>query len=179
MNVGSVIWLTGLSGAGKSTLARAVQLELNIKGCRTELLDGDAIRAVFPCGFTRDERDLHVKHVGFLASRLAQHGVIAICALVSPYEASREWVRSLCGRFVEVYVSTPIHVCEQRDVKGLYARARRGELRHLTGIDDPYEPPRRPAIALDTTAITVEAARDAVLHVWSNAVSGAPTQTAG
>lgn len=154
-----VIWFTGLSGSGKSTLADWVAGELRSKGERVELLDGDALRAVFPAtGFSREERDAHVRRVGYLASRLEYHGVIVLASLISPYRDSRQFVRGLCQRFVELYVSTPLEACEQRDVKGLYARARRGEIAEFTGVSDPYEPPEAPELTIDTTDLTVEAA---------------------
>ena len=172
----AVVWLTGLSGSGKSTLSRWVADRLRADGHRVEELDGDSIRAVFPStGFTRAERDAHVRRVGYLASRLEHHGVFVIASLVSPYRESRDFVRGLCRNFVEVHVSTPLEVCEARDVKGLYARARRGEIRNFTGIDDPYEPPSKPEVAVDTAATTVEEAGSRVLralghrfgHGWS------------
>jgi adenylylsulfate kinase len=147
-----VIWYTGLSGAGKSTIARAVHERLTRDGVTSELLDGDAIRAIAPTGFSRADRDGHVKRVGFLASRLEHHGVAVHCALISPYAEVRDWVRQHCRRFVEVYVATPLVECERRDVKGLYAAARRGDIKQFTGIDDPYEPPLQPDLVLDTTS---------------------------
>ncbi len=161
-----VVWLTGLSGAGKTTIARGVCTELERRGADHEFLDGDLIRSMFPLtGFTREERDTHIRRVAFLASRLARHGVAVIVALVSPYRDSRAFARSLCLNFVEVHVATPLDVCEARDVKGLYARARRGELRQFTGVDDPYEPPLDPALVLDTTTMSVD---EAVKKVMAN-----------
>ena len=116
----SVVWFTGLSGSGKTTLAHAVARALEARGRPAELLDGDALRAVMPSGFSREERDAHVRRVGFFASRFEHHGVIAVAALISPYRASRAYARSLCKKFVEVHVSTPLGVCEGRDVKGLH-----------------------------------------------------------
>jgi adenylylsulfate kinase len=162
----SVLWFTGLSGAGKSTLAEAVNRQLSDRGIRTEFLDGDAVRALSPTGFTRADRDAHVKRVGFLASRLEHHDVTVVCALISPYAETRHYVRRLCKRFIEIYVATPLEVCERRDVKGLYARARRGELSHFTGIDDPYEPPVAPELVLDTTRLTVDEAAIRVIAMW-------------
>ncbi len=167
----AVLWFTGLSGAGKSTLASAVERELRVRGLRTEYLDGDAIRALSPTGFSRAERDLHVQRVGFLASRLEHHGVTVICALVSPYAEARAHARRLCRRFIEIYVSTPLEECERRDAKGLYARARRGEILHFTGIDDPYEPPERPELVLDTTGLSVDHAGARILTVWERTVT--------
>lgn len=152
-----VIWFTGLSGSGKSTLAAWVSQALRERGDRVEMLDGDSMRAVFPdTGFTKDERNSHIRRVGFLASRLAFHDVTVVASFVSPYRESRAFVRQLCPRFVEVYVSTPLDECERRDVKGLYARARRGEIRNFTGIDDPYEAPENPELILDTSTLSLE-----------------------
>jgi len=160
----AVVWLTGLSGAGKSTIARALHSQLLLQGMRVEYLDGDAVRDLFPgTGFTRSDRDAHVKRVGFLASRLEHHGVFVICALISPYRAARDHVRGICRRFIEVHVATPLAECERRDVKGLYERARRGEIANFTGVSDPYEPPAMPELVIDTTAVPVEAAVRRVL----------------
>jgi adenylylsulfate kinase len=153
----SVLWFTGLSGAGKSTIARAVFEELQRRNVAAEYLDGDVIRDLVPgSGFTRADRDAHVKRVGFLASRLEHHGVCVVTALISPYRETRGAVRSQCRRFVEIYVATPLEECEGRDVKGLYARARRGEIKNFTGLDDPYEPPVSPEITIDTRTTPVE-----------------------
>ena len=151
-----VIWFTGLSGAGKSTIAEALYEELLGRGVAAEYLDGDVIRTLFPgMGFSRADRDLHVKRVGFLASRLEHHGIITICALISPYREARDEVRQRCRRLFEIYVSTPLAECERRDPKGLYARVRRHEIAHFTGVDDPYEPPEAPDLAIDTTTVPV------------------------
>ena len=152
-----VLWFTGLSGSGKSTIATRVCAELERRGVEVEYLDGDALREVFPnTGFTRAEREEHLRRTGYMASRLAAHGVTVVASLVSPYRESRDFIRKLCHEFVEIYVATPLEECERRDVKGLYARARRGELRNFTGIDDPYEPPETPELTLDTRALSVE-----------------------
>jgi adenylylsulfate kinase len=152
-----VLWFTGLSGSGKSTIATRVRAELESRGVEVELIDGDALREVFPnTGFTRAEREEHLRRTGYMASRLAAHGVTVVASLVSPYRESRDFIRKLCREFVEIYVATPLEECERRDVKGLYARARRGELRNFTGIDDPYEPPENPELTLDTRALSVE-----------------------
>jgi 3'(2'),5'-bisphosphate nucleotidase len=162
----AVVWLTGLSGAGKSTIAAALTTRLVARGARVEPLDGDAIRDVFPAtGFSRAERDAHVRRVGYLASRLEAHGVTVVASLVSPYRDARQFVRSLCRRFVEVHVATPLDECERRDPKGLYRRARAGELAHFTGVDDPYEPPDAPEITLDTRELSAAAAADRILAV--------------
>ena len=153
----AVLWFTGLSGSGKSTIATGVHEELARRGVPVEYIDGDALRAVFPnTGFTRAEREEHLRRTGYMASRLAAHGVTVVASFVSPYRESRDFIRKLCGDFVEIYVATPLEECERRDVKGLYARARRGEIPNFTGIDDPYEPPERPELTLDTSALSVE-----------------------
>ena len=152
-----VVWFTGLSGSGKSTIARRVYAELESRGIEVEYIDGDALREVFPqTGFTRAEREEHLRRTGYMASRLAAHGVTVVASFVSPYRESRDFVRKLCPVFVEIYVATPLEECERRDVKGLYARARRGEIRNFTGLDDPYEPPENPELTLDTRALSVE-----------------------
>jgi adenylylsulfate kinase len=172
----AVLWLTGLSGAGKSTIGAAVARELKARGLRTEYLDGDDVRALSPASFTRKGRDAHVKRVGFLASRLEHHDVTVVCALISPYAAARDHVRGLCRRFIEIHVATPLAECERRDVKGLYARARKGDIVNFTGIDDPYEPPVSPELVLDTTRVSLQDAVASVLEVWSD-VAGAASRS--
>jgi len=152
-----VLWFTGLSGSGKSTIAVRVHQELVRRGMDVEYLDGDALREVFPStGFTREEREEHLRRTGYMAGRLAAHGVTVVASFVSPYRDSRAFIRRHCPDFVEIYVSTPLEECERRDVKGLYARARRGEIRNFTGIDDPYEPPEHPELTLDTRVLSVD-----------------------
>jgi adenylylsulfate kinase len=160
-----------LSGAGKSTIAAAVARELGGRGIPIEYLDGDAVRVLSPTGFTRAERDSHVRRVGFMASRLEHHGVTVVCALISPYEEARQYVRSLCQTFVEIHVATPLAECERRDVKGLYRRARRGEIAHFTGIDDPYEPPSNPDLVIDTTHLSIDEAVTLALATWAKATA--------
>lgn len=167
----AVLWFTGLSGAGKTTIAVAVVRELVHRGVRTEHLDGDAVRLLSPTGFSRAERDAHVTRVGFLASRLEHHGITSVCALISPYAEARQAVRRLCTRFVEIHVATPLAECERRDVKGLYARARRGELSGFTGIDDPYEAPQAAELVVDTSLVTLDQAVSDVLKAWDEATS--------
>lgn len=151
---GLCIWFTGLSGSGKSTTA-AVLSELLLEGGRqvTEL-DGDVVRTHLSkgLGFSREDRDANIMRIGFVASEIVRHGGTVMCAAVSPYRATRDAVRSLIDedQFVEIFVDTPLNVCEQRDVKGMYAKARRGEIKEFTGISDPYEPPLHPEITLDT-----------------------------
>jgi adenylylsulfate kinase len=160
----AVIWFTGLSGSGKSTIADGVAQDLTSRGYRVERLDGDSIRNIFPnTGFTRPERDEHIRRVGFLASTLEKNGVFVVASFVSPYEDSRRFVRGLCRNFVEVYVATPLEECERRDTKGLYARARRGEIANFTGISDPYEIPSSPELVVDTTRDSLDGIRALVL----------------
>jgi adenylylsulfate kinase len=160
-----VLWFTGLSGSGKSTIAERVQEKLKEKGHEVEYVDGDALREFFPnTGFTRPEREEHLRRTGYMASRLAAHGVTVVASFVSPYRDSREFIRSLCPGFLEIYVSTPLEECERRDVKGLYSRARRGEIRNFTGIDDPYEPPEHPELTLDTRDLSVDQCVSKVLE---------------
>jgi adenylylsulfate kinase len=162
----SVVWFTGLSGAGKSTIAYEVYDRLLGTGVKAEYLDGDIIRGILPAtGYSRRERDEHVRRVGFVASRLEHHGVFVVCALISPYTESRACVRQLCRRFLEIHVATPLDECERRDVKGLSERARRGEIAGFTGIDDAYEEPVNPELRIDTRGVTVERAADLVMSV--------------
>lgn len=152
-----VIWFTGLSGAGKTTLAEKLAAYFRNSGTKCELLDGDTVRNIFPqTGFTKKDRDEHVKRMGFLASMLERNGVTVVASFISPYRESRDFVRKMCKNFVEVYVSTSLEVCEKRDVKGLYKKARRGEIKSFTGIDDPYEAPLNPEITINTAEETVK-----------------------
>jgi sulfate adenylyltransferase len=150
---GVCIWFTGLSGSGKSTTAEILTSLLLERGRQVTLLDGDVVRTHLSkgLGFSPEDRDTNILRIGFVAGELARHGGMAIAAAISPYRATRNEVRKMVGEnFIEVFVNTPIEVCEQRDVKGLYARARRGQLTGFTGVDDPYEEPVNPEITLDT-----------------------------
>ncbi|NIT60125.1 MAG: bifunctional sulfate adenylyltransferase/adenylylsulfate kinase [Aliifodinibius sp.] len=157
---GVCIWFTGLSGAGKSTTAEVLTVLFLEHGRQVTLLDGDVVRTHLSkgLGFSKEDRDVNIRRIGFVAAEIVRHGGVAICAAVSPYRATRNDVRSMVGndRFIEVFVDTPLEVCEQRDVKGIYAKARRGEIKGLTGIDDPYEPPLQPEIILDTVTYSPE-----------------------
>jgi sulfate adenylyltransferase len=152
---GFCVWFTGLSGAGKSTIAEILVELLLERGRAVTLLDGDVVRTHLSkgLGFSREDRDTNILRIGFVASEIVRHNGVAICAAVSPYRAARNQVRDMVGadRFIMVYVNTPIEVCEQRDVKGLYAKARRGEAKGVTGIDDPFEEPVHPDITLDSS----------------------------
>jgi len=155
----TVLWFTGLSGSGKSTISEVVYKIIKEEGYEVEHLDGDAIRDIFPkTGFSKEERNNHIKRVGYLASRLQVHKVIVIASFVSPYKEARDFVRELCEDFTEVYISTPYEECERRDVKGLYAKARAGEIKNFTGLDDPFEAPENPDIEIDTTDISLDEA---------------------
>jgi sulfate adenylyltransferase len=153
-NPGCCVWLTGLSGAGKSTIAGELRSRLERRARTVTLLDGDVVRTHLSkgLGFSKEDRDTNIRRIGFVASEVVRHGGAVICAAVSPYESARNEARELVGpdSFVLVHVATPLEVCEQRDVKGLYAKARRGEIKGLTGVDDPYEPPRAPDLVLTT-----------------------------
>ena len=156
MKLPSVIWLTGLPSSGKTTIAHGVIEYLSKNKTRVEHLDGDVMRKIFPqTGFSKEDRDQHIRRVGYLAAMLEKHDVTVVASFISPYREAREFVRSQCRNFIEVYVSTPLEVCEQRDPKGLYAKARRGEIREFTGIDDPYEEPMNPELIIDTTDQTI------------------------
>src|SRR6266567_347391 len=149
---GFCVWLTGLPAAGKTTVAKALQAELEKRGRIVTMLDGDgAMRQMLSTGlgFSKEDRNMNVLRAGFVAGEIVKHGGAAICALVSPYAEARASVRGMVGTgFVEVYVHTPLHVCEKRDPKGLYRRARADELKHMTGIDDPYEKPEPNLVGL-------------------------------
>ncbi|RKY48414.1 MAG: adenylyl-sulfate kinase [Candidatus Neomarinimicrobiota bacterium] len=160
----AVLWFTGLSGSGKSTIAEKLVPALKAAGLDVEHLDGDSVREIFPqTGFTKEERDLHIKRMGFMASLLEKHGVTVVCTFVSPYRDTRNLVRKMCRNFIEIYISTPLEECARRDVKGLYAKAKAGHISHFTGLDDPYEPPENPEISIDTTHLSVEEAVKRIL----------------
>ena len=150
---GVCIWFTGLSASGKSSTAETLERLVVEQGRRVTMLDGDVVRTHLSkgLGFSREDRDMNIRRIGFVASEIVRHGGLVICAAISPYRAIRDEVRCMVeeGRFVEVYVDTPIEVCEQRDPKGLYAKARQGLLTGFTGIDDPYEAPVEPELVLD------------------------------
>ncbi|MGE0614884.1 MAG: adenylyl-sulfate kinase [Bacteriovoracia bacterium] len=169
-----VVWLTGLSGSGKTTLATYVTGQLKDKGLRVEHLDGDAIRAVFPeTSFTRTDRDRHIKYAGYVASMLEKHGVVVVASFISPYAEARAAVRGMCKDFTEVYLATRLEVCEQRDPKGLYLRARAGEIKNFTGIDDPFEVPANPEFTFDTEKTSREEIGQALVkHVLSRVPTG-------
>jgi adenylyl-sulfate kinase len=153
---GFVVWFTGLSGAGKSTLAGLLSAELARRGHRVEVLDGDAIRTNLSkgLGFSREDRNTNVRRIAFVCHLLARNGIVAISAAISPYRETRQEARDLIGDFVEVYVRCPLPELVRRDVKGLYARALRGEIANFTGISDPYEEPQHPDVVVDSGSET-------------------------
>lgn len=164
---GATVWLTGLPSAGKTTIARALEKRLLDGGRKVEVLDGDVVRTHLTrdLGFSRDDRDENIRRIGFVANLLSRNGVVVLCSVISPYRAVRDEVRSLHeAPFIEVHVATPVEVCEQRDVKGLYAKARAGEVHSLTGVDDPYEPPLAPEVVVRTESLSVD---DAAELVWA------------
>jgi len=162
---GLTVWFTGLSGAGKTTICNAVHAELLARGRRVEMLDVDVVRKHLfaDLGFSKADRDENIRRIGFVAELLTRHGVITLVAAISPYRAARDAVRYNIGRFVEVHVDAPLAVCEGRDPKGLYRRARSGALHGFTGIDDPYEAPIAPEVRCATDRDTVESCRDQVI----------------
>ena len=166
---GQLLWLTGLSGAGKSTIALAVERELHRRGRICRLLDGDNIRAGINkgLGFSEEDRKENIRRIAEVGRLFVDTGIITLCSFVSPTKELREMAREIVGAddFKEIYVSTPLEVCEQRDVKGLYARARRGEVKDFTGISAPFEAPEKPALALDTSRLSVEECVQAILNI--------------
>jgi bifunctional enzyme CysN/CysC len=157
-----VVWLTGLSGAGKSTIANALEKKLHSAGIRTYLLDGDNVRHGLnrDLGFTAEDRIENIRRVAEVARLMVDAGIVVITAFISPFRTERQLARNLFGEgeFFEVYVQTPLAIAEQRDVKGLYKKARSGQLKHFTGIDSPYEEPLHPEITIDSVSTSVEAA---------------------
>ena len=153
---GVTVFLTGLSGAGKSTIADALVAQLEGDGHPVTVLDGDVVRTHLSSEltFSREHRDLNIRRIGWVAGEVVKHGGTVVVAAIAPYEAARDEARALVekhGRFVLVHLATPLEVCEQRDVKGLYAKARTGEIREFTGISDPYEAPARAEVVIDTS----------------------------
>jgi adenylyl-sulfate kinase len=161
---GVVLWFTGLSGAGKSTLAEALEPRLRAMGRKVEVLDGDVVRTNLSkgLGFSREDRDLNVARIAFVAHLLQRNGVVVITAAISPFRETREKARALIGDFVEIHVAPPLEECVRRDVKGLYAKAIAGEIKQFTGISDPYEEPLSPEVKVDTSRLSVE---EGVSHI--------------
>ncbi len=158
---GFTLWFTGLSGSGKTTIAHLVGPELDRRGLVVEYLDGDTVRTHLSkeLGFSKEDRDTHIERVGWVASRLTRQGGAVIAAAISPYEATRRKARELVeefGTFVEVYVRASVDECARRDVKGLYEKAFKGEIKEFTGVNDPYEEPTTPELVLDTESVGAE-----------------------
>jgi adenylylsulfate kinase len=156
---GFCLWFTGLSGAGKTTITNTLVQELRKRGSRIEILDGDIVRENLSkgLGFSKEDRDTNIRRIAFVANLLSRNGVPVITAAISPYREIRDEARQMMdGRFIEAYVKASVEVCEERDVKGLYAKARSGEIKEFTGVSDPYEPPENPELVLDTEHQTPE-----------------------
>ena len=162
-----VLWLTGLSGAGKSTLAYAIESKLWEMACHSYVLDGDNVRAGLcaDLGFSAEDRSENIRRIAETAKLMVDAGLIVMAAFISPYRADRLKARSLLtnDNFIEIYCATPLHVCEQRDVKGLYQKARAGEVKHFTGISSPYEPPLNPELIVDTGSQAIDVCVQQVL----------------
>ncbi|MFJ3668812.1 adenylyl-sulfate kinase [Streptomyces sp. NPDC090106] len=165
---GATVWLTGLPSAGKTTIARHLGERLKAEGHRVEVLDGDEIRRFLSAGlgFSREDRNTNVQRIGLVSEVLARNGVLSVVPVIAPYADSREAVRARHGKsgtpYIEVHVATPVEVCSERDVKGLYAEQAAGRLSGLTGVDDPYEPPADPALVLRTQDQTPQESADTV-----------------
>lgn len=172
MSRGICLWFTGLSGSGKTTTADRVVPMLEVRGRTVTVLDGDVVRTHLSrgLGFSREDRDENVRRVGFVAAEIVRHGGLSVCALVSPYRATRDEIREMVnsvggdGSFVEVFVDTPLDVVMQRDVKGLYAASQRGDVERMTGVADPYEPPLQAELRLETVGRTIDQNAAAVVE---------------
>jgi adenylylsulfate kinase len=162
---GFTLWFTGLSGSGKSTIAERVAFKLERRGMAVEVLDGDVVRTHLSkgLGFTREDRDENIKRVGFVCQLLSRHGVVAVASVISPYREARDFNRKRIGDFVEVYTRCPVEVCAERDLKGLYQKAKSGEIKGLTGVDDPYEPPLNAEVVCHTDQESVDESVEKVL----------------
>lgn len=163
---GFTVWLTGLSGTGKTTIANLLAAELRASGRRVEVLDGDALRASFSrdLGFTRDDRALQIERLGFLCELLNRNDIVVIVAAITPIRSARDQVRAKLKSFVEIFLECPVEVLAQRDPKGLYRKAKRGEIQNFTGVSDPYEPPLWPEIKLRTDNSSAE---QCLQEVWA------------
>jgi adenylylsulfate kinase len=163
---GFTLWFTGLSGSGKTTVTNQLVKALRKRGSQLEVLDGDIVRENLSkgLGFSKEDRDTNIRRIAFVANLLSRNGVPVITAAISPYRETRDEARELMdGRFIEIYVKASLETCEERDVKGLYAKARSGEIKEFTGISDPYEAPENPEIVLDTEALSPEESAQQIL----------------
>jgi adenylyl-sulfate kinase len=178
---GFTVWFTGLTASGKTTVAKLVGKELRARGYRVELLDGDEVRKNLSdgLGFTKGDRDRNILRIGYVCKLLSRNGVVAMGAAVSPFREARDRVRKEIGAFVEVYVRCPISVCEARDYKGVYRRFREGKIDHVSGLDDPYEPPVDPEVVVDSDREAPEECASKVLTALEEmgyvAAAGVPT----
>lgn len=165
----ALIWLTGLSGSGKSTLAHTIEESLHQRGCRTFVFDGDNVRhgLCADLGFSPEDRTENIRRIAQMSRLFLDAGIISLTAFISPFRKDRDLVRNLVGQdsFIEIYCHCPLAICESRDVKGLYRRARAGEISDFTGISSPYEPPENPALILETGNAPLEECRDAVIDL--------------
>jgi len=163
---GVTVWFTGLPSSGKSTVARILERQFRQKGLKCELLDGDVVRTNLSkgLGFSREDRDLNIKRIGFVCHLLTRNDVIAIAAAISPFREVRDYNRKLIGDFVEVYIKCQVEECEKRDVKGLYKKARAGEVKGFTGVDDPYEEPLHPEVICETDKESAEESAEKVIQ---------------
>jgi adenylylsulfate kinase len=164
---GFCLWFTGLSGAGKTTITNILVKELRSRGSKLEVLDGDIVRENLSkgLGFSKEDRDTNIRRIAFVANLLSRNGVPVITAAISPYREIRNEARAMMnGRFIETYVKASVEVCEERDVKGLYAKARAGEIKEFTGVSDPYEPPENPEITLETEQQSPEESAQTILQ---------------
>lgn len=159
------MWFTGLSGAGKTTLALALEKDFRQRGVRVERLDGDTVRQSLTrdLGFSKEDRDKNIERVTFVAKLLSRNNVVVLASFISPYLETREYVRQETTNFIEVFVDAPLEVCAERDVKGMYAKAFRGEIPNFTGVSDPYEAPQNPDIHVQTHLETVEESTKKIL----------------
>lgn len=162
---GVTIWFTGLSGSGKSTITQALAQRLRDRDCKLEVLDGDIVRTNLTkgLGFSKEDRDTNIRRIGFVSQLLTRNGVIVLVSAISPYRDIRDEVREKIGDFIEVFASAPLNVCESRDVKGLYKKARAGEIKQFTGIDDPYEEPLNPEVTCETHKESLDESVDKVI----------------
>lgn len=165
VNKGITLWFTGLSGAGKTTVAKALEKRLKEMGFKVERLDGDLVRQYLTrdLGYSKSDRNENIRRVSYVAALLTRNEVITLCCFISPYRQGRLEARKLIGSFAEIYVNAPLAVCERRDVKGLYKKARAGEIAMFTGISDPYEPPDAPEIEIRTDLLSVDHCVDKVI----------------
>jgi len=161
-----VVWLTGYARSGKSEIGKKLALMLKDKGLKVEHLDGHTVRNLFPqTGYTKDEVNQHIERVGYLASRLENQGVFVVASFLSPYEESRNFVRANCKNFIEIHISTPLEICEQMDKKGVYKKAKKGELQNFPGVSVEYEVPKKPELVIDTSNISID---NAVNRIFDN-----------